>query len=54
MMTDTELKEYLELTDPKELAELYARAYQEKLRCIGPNVSLRGLVEISNICRKNC
>ncbi len=54
MMTDTELKEYLELTDPKELAELYARAYQVKLRCIGPNVSLRGLVEISNICRKNC
>ena len=53
-MTDTELRQYLELTDPEELAELYARAYQEKLRRIGPNVSLRGLVEISNICRKNC
>ncbi len=53
-MTDAELKHLLELTDPEELAALYRSAYEVKLRHIGPKVSLRGLVEISNICRKNC
>lgn len=53
-MTDAELKHLLELTDPEELEALFRSAYEVKLRYIGPNVSLRGLVEVSNICRKNC
>ncbi|HBJ95333.1 MAG TPA: [FeFe] hydrogenase H-cluster radical SAM maturase HydE, partial [Lentisphaeria bacterium] len=53
-MTDAELKHFLDLTDPEEQAELFRSAYEMKLRYIGPRVSLRGLVEISNICRKNC
>lgn len=54
MYTDQELKQFLELTDPAGLQELYKKAYEVKLRHIGKNVSLRGLVEVSNICRKNC
>lgn len=53
-MTDAELRELLDLTDPAEQKALFASAYAEKLRHTGPNVSLRGLIEISNICRKNC
>ena len=53
-MTDRELEYYLELTDPAELQKLYDAAYQVKLQHVGALVSLRGLVEISNICSKNC
>ena len=53
-MTDAELKHLLDLTDPEEQSALFRSAYEVKLRHIGPRVSLRGLVEISNICRKNC
>ncbi len=53
-MTDAELKHLLELTDPEEQEALFRSAYEVKLWYIGPNVSLRGLVEVSNICRKNC
>ncbi len=54
MLTDRELADFLELTDPAELQALYRKAYEVKLRHIGRKVSLRGLIEISNICRKNC
>lgn len=53
-MTDLELKELLSLTDPAALRELYDRAYRVKLQYIGPRVSIRGLIEVSNICAKNC
>lgn len=38
----------------KERAALHAAAYAVKLRVAGPVVSLRGLVEIGNVCAKNC
>lgn len=41
------------LTEP-DLAALQETAYRVKLREIGNVVSLRGLVEMSNICTKNC
>ena len=53
-MTDHELKRMLMLTDPEELRALYEKAYQVKLHYIGKKVSIRGLIEISNICSKNC
>ena len=53
-MTDHELERLLSLTDPGELRRLYDDAYQMKLKYIGKKVSIRGLIEISNICRKNC
>ena len=53
-MTDHELERLLSLTEPGELRRLYDDAYQMKLKYIGKKVSIRGLIEISNICRKNC
>ncbi len=39
---------------PEELSMLFAAAYRMKLRYVGGVVRLRGLIEISNICVKNC
>ncbi len=44
----------LSLSDPADLKELYGAAYQLKLRYIGANVSLRGLIEMGNLCAKDC
>lgn len=41
-------------TSRSELERLYAGAYQLKLKHRGPHVYFRGLIEISNICKKNC
>ena len=53
-MTDHELEQLLSLSEPDELRRLYGDAYRMKLKYIGKNVSIRALIEISNICRKNC
>lgn len=45
---------WLEETDQDRLQTLYDEAYRVKLSTVGDKVYLRGLVEISNICRKNC
>jgi biotin synthase len=45
---------WLQCDQPEELEELYQRALDVKLQEVGPKVYLRGLIEISNICRKNC
>ena len=44
----------LEDVSPGVAAALYSEAYRVKKETVGENVYLRGLVEISNICRKNC
>lgn len=44
----------LELQDEESLAELYEKAYRVKLDHVGNRVRLRGLVELSNICIKDC
>ncbi len=44
----------LSLEAPADLEALYHAAYQVKLKYIDNKVRLRGLIEISNICRKNC
>lgn len=45
---------YLEDNSPEVAATLYSEAYKVKKKTVGESVYLRGLVEISNICRKNC
>ena len=45
---------YLEDNSPEVAAALYSEAYRVKKKTVGESVYLRGLVEISNICRKNC
>jgi len=49
-----ELAFLLGLEAPAELDALYRAAYRVKLDCIDSKVRLRGLIEISDICRKNC
>jgi len=44
----------LEIGDPVLLESLYKKAYEVKLRYVGNKVYLRGLIELSNICDKNC
>nr|WP_294501527.1 [FeFe] hydrogenase H-cluster radical SAM maturase HydE [uncultured Victivallis sp.] len=53
-LDDGALAFLLGLGEPAELEALFRAAYAVKLRYVGNRVRLRGLVEISNICRKNC
>lgn len=48
------IAEILDSDDPAVAEKLYAAAYEVKKKTVGECVYLRGLVEISNICRKNC
>ncbi len=49
-----ELIAMLSLADPAELESLYRQAYEVKKRYVGTKVFFRGLIELSNICSKNC
>ena len=53
-MNRNEIIENLSLSDPALLSILYAEANAVKTSVIGSKVYLRGLIEFSNICRKNC
>jgi len=53
-MNRTEIKEKLSLTEPASLKALYTEANAVKTEAIGNKVFLRGLIEFSNICSKNC
>ncbi len=44
----------LSLSDPDEVEALYKRAYDVKKEYVGTTVYFRGLIELSNICAKNC
>lgn len=44
----------LELSAPADLQALYDAAYQVKLQTVGPIAYFRGIVELSNICTKDC
>ncbi len=54
VITANELFHLLALNDGDDLRRLYQAAYQVKLNHIGRKVHLRGLIEISNICAKDC
>ncbi len=51
---DAALKHLLGLTAPEELNRLYELAYAVKTKNVGRVVYFRGLVELSNICNKDC
>lgn len=53
MKTET-TKDILELLRTADPSELFAAAYAEKCARFGKRVALRGLIEFSNICGKNC
>lgn len=48
------LVEALECRDPEFNRALLEKAYRAKCAAVGPSVYLRGLIEISNVCAKNC
>jgi len=45
---------WLKESDPQRLADLWHTADQQRRACVGDEVQLRGLVEISNHCRRRC
>ncbi len=53
-MTGQEIKNLLFLLGEEPLEALTARAYAQKCELLGKRVALRGLIEFSNFCRKNC
>lgn len=44
----------LSMSDPDDVRRLYALAYAQKLRVTGRYVFFRGLIEVSNVCARNC
>ncbi len=53
-VADAEWIALLGLRDPEACAMLFHAAYEVKKRYVGAKVYLRGLVEVSNLCTKNC
>ena len=53
-MNLNEIENLLKLESPEEINELYKKAYKIKLDNIGKTVYLRGIIEFSNICTKDC
>ncbi|MDR0794823.1 MAG: [FeFe] hydrogenase H-cluster radical SAM maturase HydE [Tannerella sp.] len=53
-MTRKQIIQKLSLTDPASLTALYAESNAVKTATIENKVYLRGLIEFSNICSKNC
>ena len=46
--------EIISLLEREEAEELFAAAYELKCRYVGKVVALRGIVEMGNVCAKNC
>jgi biotin synthase len=48
------LTELLSLEIPSDIEQLFKTAYSIKLKYVGNKVYFRGLIELSNICEKDC
>lgn len=53
-MTQDEILAWLRCEDEERLGELWLRADQVRHENVGDDVYLRGLVEVSNICARDC
>src|ERR1035437_8910626 len=53
-LSKSDIIRLLSITNKSEQDELLSKAYLIKEKTIGRNVYLRGLIEFSNLCRKNC
>lgn len=53
-MLDAEILNWLKEENPEKCKELFDAAYQVKIMNVGKNVFFRGIIELSNICSKNC
>jgi len=54
LMTREDLAQLLSTVEEREKHSLFRKAYQVKKQNCGNVVYLRGLIEMSNICRKDC
>ena len=54
VLDKTEILKWLREEDPEALSELYAEADQKRSAVVGDAVHLRGLLEISNYCVREC
>ncbi|MBR5626044.1 MAG: hypothetical protein IKW74_00310, partial [Thermoguttaceae bacterium] len=54
MITFEEILYWLREKSPERLNELWRRADRTRQEQVGDAVHLRGLVELSNHCRRNC
>ena len=54
ILSEDEITSMLAEKNTEKIHNLFAAANAVKLKNIGNKVSLRGLIEIGNICRKNC
>ena len=52
--TRPELEHLLGTASPRERHDLFRQAYQVKRMQVGNVLYLRGLIELSNVCRKDC
>ncbi|MBT3375201.1 MAG: [FeFe] hydrogenase H-cluster radical SAM maturase HydE [Lentisphaerae bacterium] len=50
----SDMRYLLELTDDADLKALFAAAYAVKRQYVGTKAFFRGIIEFSNICRKDC
>lgn len=53
-MDRKEIIDILSCEDPASLSEVFEDAYRVKLDNVGGKVYLRGIIEFSNICRRDC
>ncbi|HPN84132.1 MAG TPA: hypothetical protein PK821_02240 [Victivallales bacterium] len=53
-LSPDDILDMLRITDADELRELFSIADKVRREQVGNKVYLRGLIEISNICTKNC
>lgn len=53
-LTVADLETLLRLDDPVDLQRLYDAAYAVKVRNVGKVVYLRGLIEVTNLCIRDC
>ena len=53
-LTVTEISKWLQETDREKLTELYDVANRTRRERVGDEVWLRGLLELSSYCRRNC
>lgn len=50
----SEIVSMLAIQDPIQLKALFSRAYEVKKKYIGTKVWFRGIIELSNVCSKDC
>ena len=53
-MNSNDILEILKSEDPVFLNDVFDRAYEVKLAHVGNKVYLRGIIEFSNVCEKDC